>query len=399
MKEMEITATAPTLNVLHVTPGMSPEWGGPAVVVSELTAELARLGIRCEIVTTQGYRVGFDQVPTSPDVPVYSFAAGLPARLWTAYSLELLRFLNNRAGSFDLIHIHEVWHYPGYMAFRAARKHKLPCVLTIHGELSEWGLQQKTLKKQIYRLCLLDKMLRNVSALHAITNSEKEQVLKLGFETPTFVIPNGIEPCAFEVLPDPSEFVQRFPVLKGKRVILFLGRLHPKKGLDILARSFATIARRYEDAVLLVVGPNECGTRENTESILKSAGLLDRTVFTGLLTGEDKLAALSCADLFVLSSHSDVLGIAVLEAMAARLPVVITEGCEFPEVSESGAGFVVEADEARVAEAIGRLLSDAALCEHMGQQGSKLVAERYTWKTSATAMARLYKTLVTGHSC
>ena len=197
MKEMEITATAPTLNVLHVTTRHVPaEWGGPAVVVSELTAELARLGIRCEIVThprdTEWALIRFQRRLTC------RFTALLQdcrARLWTAYSLELLQFLNNRAGSFDLIHIHEVWHYPGYMAFRVARKHKLPCVLTIHGELSEWGLQQKALKKQIYRLCLLDKMLRNVSALHAITNSEKEQVLKLGFETPTFVIPNGVEPC------------------------------------------------------------------------------------------------------------------------------------------------------------------------------------------------------------
>ena len=381
------------LKVLHVTPSMSPEWGGPVVAVSELTSELSRQGVSCEIVTTRGHRVGINQVP-SPGVPVYRFDTGCPARFWTAYSGGMARFLNEKAGSFDLIHIHQVWHYPGYAAFRAARKHKLPCVLTIHGELSEWGLRQKTLKKRIYRLVLLNRILRNVNALHVVTRAEKEQVVKLGYETPVAVAPNGIEPAPFEALPAPTEFIQRYPVLKGKRIILFLGRLHAKKGLDILARSFSTIAKRFEDTVLLVVGPNKFGTREKMESILSSEDLLGRTVFTGLLTGDDKLAAMNCADLFVLPSHSEGFAITVLEAMAARLPVVITEGCEFNEVSEHGAGLVVETDDAQIAEAITILLSDADLRKRMGQQGHKLVTERYTWQATAATLINLYESLV-----
>ena len=386
------------LNVLHVTPSMSPAWGGPTVAVSELTSELSRQGVGCEIVTTRGHRVGINQVP-SPGVPIYSFDTGFPARFWTAYSGELPRFLNKKASSFDLIHIHEVWHYPGYVAFRAASKHKLPCVLTIRGELSEWGLRQKALKKRIYRLVLLDRMLQNVSMLHALTRAEKDLVVKLGYETPVVVAPNGIETAPFEALPAPAEFINRFPVLKGKRIILFLGRLHAKKGLDILARSFSIIAKRFEDVVLLVVGPNKFGTQEKMEAILSSEDLLGRTVFTGLLTGEDKLAAFSCADLFVLPSHSEGFANAVLEAMAARLPVIITKGCEFPEVSEYGAGLVVEADEAPIAEAINILLSDTALRDHMGQQGHKLVTERYTWQAIAATMINLYKNLLAGGVC
>ena len=386
------------LNVLHVTPSMSPTWGGPTVAVSELTSELVRQSINCEIVTTRGYRVGIDQI-APPDVPIYCFDTGFPARYWTAYSSEMSRFLNENADRFDLIHIHQVWHYPVYAAFRAASKHKLPCVLTSRGELSEWGLRQKALKKRIYRLFLLDGMLRNVSALHALTRAEKEQIVKLGCETPVVVAPNGVEPAPFEALPSTARFVERYPMLKGKSVVLFLGRLHRKKGLDILARSFSTIARRFEDAVLLIAGPDKFGTRENMEAILSSEGLLDRTVFTGLLTGEDKLAALNCADLFVLPSHSEGFANAVLEAMAARLPVVITKGCEFPEVSEHEAGLVVEADEASVADAIIRLLSDADLCKRMGQQGHKLVTERYTWQVAAATLANLYKTLVAGGVC
>lgn len=380
------------LNVLHVTPSMSLSWGGPTVAVSELTSELARQGVNCEIVTTRGYRVGIDQV-SSPGVPIHSFDTGFPARVWTAYSPKLSRFLNERADSFDLIHIHQVWHYPGYVAFRFARKYKLPSILTIHGELSDWGLRQKALKKRLYMAVLMNRILRNVNVLHAVSPGEKEQVVKLGYETPVAVAPNGIEPAQFEDLPDPAGFIQRYPVLKGKRIILFLGRLHAKKGLDILARSFSLVAKRFEDVVLLVVGPNKFGTREKMESILSSEDLLDRTVFTGLLTGEDKLAAINCADLFVLPSHSEGFALTVLEAMAARLPVVITKGCEFTEVSENGAGLVVDADEGQIAEAMTTLLSDADLCKRMGQKGHKLVNERYTWQAAAATMANLYTDL------
>ena len=381
------------LNVLHVVPSMSPSWGGPAIVASELTSELVRRGVKCEIVTAHGHRVGTGQVP-APDVPVTSYATELPARFWTGYSREMTRFMRDRTGKFDLIHVHEIWHYPAFAAFYAARTHKLPYVVTIHGELSDWGLRQKALKKRLYRFCELDRRLNGAGSLHAITSTEKEQLLRLGYKAPVLVAPNGINPSIFGTLPSPAGFLQRFPALKGKRVVLFLGRLHLKKGLDILARSFSMIAHRFDDAMLLVAGPDKFGTRENMESILRSKGLLDRAVFTGLLTGADKLAAMSCADLFILPSHSDVLGIAVMEAMAARLPVIITTGCEFPEVSEREAGLVVEADDAAVAAAISRLLADENLRKRMGRQGNKLVNERYTWQATADTMVDLYKGLV-----
>ncbi len=388
------------LNVLHVVPSMSPEWGGPPVVVAEITSELAQQDVHSEIVTTHGYRVGAGQI-TTPGVPIFSFRTESPARLWAGYSRELFCFLDTKLVDFDLVHIHEIWHYPAYAAFCAARKYKLPYLFTIHGEISDWGLRQKALKKKIYRLCILDRMLGKASALHAITNMEKYQLNKLGFETPVAVIPNGVKSAEYNNLPDPSELVRRYPELKGKRVVLFLGRLHPKKGLDTLARSFIELAGHFDDVVLLVVGPNEAGTRESMETILGgggSRGLLDRVIFTGLLTGKDKLAAMSCADLFVLPSHSDVLGLAVLEAMAARLPVIITDACEFPEVAANGAGLVVEIDDMQVADAIVKLLSDASLRKSMGQQGRKLVDERYTWRASAIAMSRLYTSLVSHHA-
>ena len=381
------------MNVLHVTPSMSPEWGGPVAVVSELIPALSGEGVRCEIAATRGHRVGGD-IASPQGTPTHIFDAGLPARVWTAYSSGLTGFLDENIARFDVVHVHEIWHHAGYSAFRAAKKNGVPFVLTPHGELSEWSMRHKAWKKRIYMTLILDSVLRNADAIHAITQAEKDRIAALGYDTPVAVAPNGIDAAPFDNLPDPSRFLSRLPALEGKRVILFLGRLNPTKGLDILARGFGDIARRFPDAVLLMVGPDEEGGRQGMETILRSEGVLDRAVFTGMLTGEDKLAAMACADVFALPSYSEGFSIAILEAMAVRLPVVITEGCNFPEVAEHSAGFVVEAADAPVSEAIDALLSDDDLRVRMGEHGRKLVAERYTWRAAASAIAALYRGLV-----
>ena len=384
-----------TLNILHITPSMSPRWGGPVAVVSQLIPALSAEGIHCEIATATGHRVGDD--PTAPQgVPTHIFQADLPARIWTAYSKALTRFLDDNITRFDLIHIHEIWHHPAYAAFRAARKNGVPYVLTPHGELGERHLRHKAWKKRIYMTAALDRILRNANALHAITPAERDRIARLGYQTPVTVAPNGIDPTQFDNLPNPSKFEDRFPALKDKRVILFLGRLNPTKGLDILARAFTAIARRFPDAALLVAGPDEEGGQRIMESILRSEGILDKTVFTGMLTGDDKLAALSRADLFILPSYSEGFSVAILEAMAARLPVVITKACNFPEVAEHGAGLVVEASDRPVADATATLLSDPDLRARMGERARKLVSKRYTWRASAAIIADLYRSLATG---
>ena len=383
------------LNVLHVTPSMSPQWGGPVVVVSELIPALVGEGVHCEIATTRGHRVG-NEIVGPHDVPIHIFDTGLPARLWTAYSGEFSSFLEENIARFDLVHIHEVWHHAGYAASESAKKNGIPYIVTIHGELSEWSLQHKGWKKLLYRKAVLDKILKNAFTLHAITQAEKDRIAELGYDTPVIVAPNGIDPAPFDELPDPYAFLDSFPVLKGKRVILFMGRLNPNKGLDILAHSFSTLKSRFPDTVLLIAGPDEEGTQQKTESILRSERTLDSVIFTGMLTGEDRLAAMSIADVFVLPSYSEGFSIAILEAMAARLPVVITDGCNFPEVAEHDAGFVVEASKIPVAEAIGSLLSNAELRYRMGDRGRRLVTERYTWQAAASKIAGQYRFLAFG---
>ena len=376
---------------------MSPEWGGPVVGVQGLTSALVRNGVVCEIVAPIGRRVGTDVV-TVERVPVHRFATAFFARFWTAYSTKLSAFVDEQlaAGDFDIVYIHETWHYGSYAAARAAIRHGVPYVQVFHGALDPWRVQQKRLRKFVYAWAVQKRLANSASALHVLTHTEKAQVEKLGVAAPAFVIPNGVDSDRTDAVPDTSDFLGRYTRLNGKRVILFLGRIHPIKGLDILARAFSIVASRIEDAVLLVVGPDEDGTRSAIESILRESGVLDRVVFTGLLTGNDKAAAFACAEIFVLSSHSEGFSHAILEAMEAGLPVVISEQCHFPEVAAHDAGLVVQASAAPVADAIGALLSDDELRTRMGRNGRELVTARYTWDAVAGSVIDMVRGILGG---
>ena len=384
-----------TLKVLHVMFSTVPEYGGPAVSVPGLTQALTKAGIHCEIFTTNWNGVGDDAMLPSI-VPIHRFEVGFAARFWPAYSKGLGEMLWKKIenGAFDLVHVHELWLYPGFIAFRAALKHGIPYVLSPRGALQEVSLRQKAFKKWVYRLMIQNRILKSADAIHALTNEEMTSISKLGYKSSIFVAPNGIDPSPFECPPDTSAFLAAYPELVGKRVILYLGRLHPKKGLDVLARSYANLSHKFENTALLVAGPNEDGNQKRMESILKTSPALGSTVFTGLLTGKDKLAALACADLFVLPSHSEGFSMAILEALAAGLPVVISRQCNFPEVSDHDAGLVIEPNDAAVTEAISTLLSDDQLRTRMGQNGRNLVSEKYTWDAIAASMAGLYQRLV-----
>lgn len=357
-----------------------------------LADALARQGVHCEVVTAQGPDVGNDASPI-PGVKMHSFDTEFPAPFWTGYSRKLARFLDSEARSFDLVHAHQTMTYTTYAAFRAARKHALPYVLSLRGDLAAWALRQKRFRKWAYRKALLDNVMRSADALHSLSPAEAARAAELGYdETPTFTIPNGV------AVGDPSpsaasEFLESHPTLAGRRIVLFLGRLHRIKGVDVLARGFSMAAMRFPEAALLIVGPDE-GARASMESILEQAGVLGRTVFTGMLTGDHKQAALQCAELFVQPSHTEGFSNSVLEALAAGLPVVISEQCNFPEVVDHEAGFVVPLNDAAVCEAIGKLLSDPRLGVRMGCNGRKLVTERYTWRSAAAAMAACYRMLL-----
>ncbi len=378
------------MKVLHVVASLDPEWGGPTRVVAGLAQALAKRGAEISIFAPSG-KDNSVYISGLKGVNVKQFPKGFLSRFWTSYSLSLAKALMKEAPDFDLIHIHEIWHHPHFSAYRAAKFARKPFIISVHGALKPWSLNHKAFKKKIYSSLIQRKILKEAFALHAITQEEIKNIYSFVDNKKVFLIPNGLDLEEFETLPDREVIERTHPELKGKRVILFLGRLHPVKGLDILAKAFGNILKERDNIQLLVAGPDNNAYKGQLVDMLGAEKALNNTIFTGMLVGKEKLAALSRADIFVLPSYSDVRGISTLEAMACSLPVVITKQCQFPEVEKVRAGKVVDADANQLSEALIELLDNPELCKRMGERGKRLVMKKYTWDVVADKIITLYK--------
>lgn len=378
------------VKALHVVASLSLEWGGPTKVVVELTEALARKGLDISIFSP--VREGEEAKVIYPQgVRVRLFKQGGLSALWTSYSRELAKAAREEVPNVDLVHIHEPWHHPHFAAYRAAKRARKPYIITPHGAFDPWCLNFKPLKKRIYSALIQKRTLREAGALHAITKEEIHQIRAFGANGYIAMIPNGINSSDYRELPPREQFENSYPELVDKRVVLFLSRIHPKKGLDLLATTFGQIAEERNDALFVIVGPDDGGYQAQVEQMLKANGVRDKTIFTGMLTGQEKLAALSRADIFVLPSYSEGFSMAILEAMICGLPVVITHQCHFPEVDGAKAGIVIDPDSNQLAEALAKLLDDPKLREEMGANGRRLILEKYTWDKIADQMIQLYE--------
>ena len=220
------------MKVLHIVPSLSRSWGGPVTVVEHLTPVLSAQGVACSVlsVTFDGERA---DVVSIPGVPTTLLRTSVFGRLWTAHSFSAVSWLNEHIAEFDVVHIHELWSYLHHVGAKSAKRHKVPYVVTPHGELGDWELSQKRLKKRVFMAFSQRKSLQRASAIQALTSNEYIAIKKLGLATPVRVIPNGVTQLEIEN-EDTGRVEQLFRELDSGPKILFLGRLHTKKGVDLL---------------------------------------------------------------------------------------------------------------------------------------------------------------------
>lgn len=293
----------------------------------------------------------------------------------------------------SVIHIHGIWEPLLPVVARIARKLGRPYVVTPHGMLDPWSLSQKKWKKKLALALGYRKMLNRASGIHVLNADEQKLLAPLDLHAPCEVIPNGIFLRELEPPPDPNLFRSQQPGLGCRPYILFLSRLHFKKGLDLLAEAFASIAKLFPDVDLVVAGPDG-GEEQPFRQRIVSLGLTSRTWLTGPLYGPEKWSAFAGAIAFCLPSRQEGFSIAILEALACRVPVVISENCHFPEVQEVGAGRVVPLDATAVADALAAILVDPTGAKSMGEAGRLLVEQRFTWPKVAAQTLNLYERLL-----
>lgn len=292
------------------------------------------------------------------------------------------------------VHIHGIWEPHCVVAARIAASCKRPYMISAHGMLEPWGLRQKRIKKAVYKALVEGRSLQRAACLRALTRDEVGDYRRAGVKSPVAIIPSGVE--------EPSDvsgdvFRATHPNLAGKRIILFLGRLHYKKGLHLLLRAWARVAPEAGGVQLVIAGPDSGNTLVSLQKLTEELGIQNCVTFAGMLTGERKWSAVAAASLFVLPSYSEGFSIAVLEALARGVPVIVTFPCHIPEVAQHDCGWVIEPEVAPLERALKEFLElSAAEASRMGERGRDLIRTRFHWSVIGKQMAEVYDWLLGG---
>lgn len=381
------------MKVLHVISGIDPRGGGPAEALRGLALAQTAAGLNVRVLATfaRGDELGFARVLEARGVTVRLVG---PTRGPLARHPDLVAVTGEAVAAADVVHIHALWEEVQHQAARACRLLGKPYLIRPCGMLDPWSLRQGRLKKALYLLWRLRRHLNAATALHFTSDAERDGTARLRLRAPAVVEPNGIDISEYAHLPPRGTLRHRWGVPEGRPVLLFLGRLHPKKGLDLLLPAFAPLA---EVATLVVAGPGEDVYRGKLEAEAARLGIAEKVLFTGMLLGSDKLAAFADADLFVLPSYQENFGIAVAEAMAAGLPVVISDQVNIQaEVLAAGAGGVVPTEVGALTAELTRWVHDAGLRRAAGARARAFAFGRYDWAAIADRWVGHYQRLVGG---
>lgn len=329
------------LRVLHLISSLNPALGGPSEGLRQLAVGLASLGARPCIVTLDAPEAPWLALPDAQ-------AVGLgPAWRGTfAYAPQLIPWLRRHAGEFDAAVVHGLWQFHGPAARLGLRAAGVPYFVFPHGMLDPWFKHEyplKHAKKSLYWWLAQHAVLRDAAAV-LFTCEEERRLARESFrpyEVREEVVNYGTSLPAGIHSDNREAFLATFPALAGQRLILFLGRLHEKKGCDLLIEAFARVAAREPALHLVMAGPDQSGWQAALTRLATERGLGERITWTGMLQGELKWGALLAAEAFILPSHQENFGIAVAEALAVGTPVLISDKVNiWREIEADGAGLV-----------------------------------------------------------
>jgi glycosyltransferase involved in cell wall biosynthesis len=393
--------------------------GGPSFAAKTKAEALAGQGAQVTVATTTGTREREDASTERRGYSIVCFRREFEPYM---VSFGLTRWLRENLTKFDLVHIHALFSFSSAMAARIARQHSVPYVVRPLGVLNRWGMENRRpiLKRVSFRLVELP-ILLNSAAIHYTSDAERNEAAELNSqlaEHESAVIPLQIAQAARG---DAKVFRARYPGLKHHRIILFLSRIHPMKGLELLMDAFAMVRENNQDVALIIAGEGEesyvrelrerarrslrsgsasgnaCPTKEGErEGDSEHGHEHDDVIWTGHLSGEMKAAALAAADVFVLPSASENFGIAAAESLAAGVPTIVSEEVALSsDIRRYDAGVVVKRDVQQLAAAIDDLLSNTERAAGLAANGRRLAEERYSPEAVGRALHELYQKIIT----
>jgi glycosyltransferase involved in cell wall biosynthesis len=380
------------VHIIHVLSDIDDRYGGPQVVVPSLARELARRGLSTEILSVQTLPEERNRIVEESGLEARAYPRRLPGPAYYAPGLGAgLRERLARTPGPRIVHLHSLWRYPGYVALRESRRAGVPLVTTLHSNLYAASLRRSAWRKRLARWLFADRLLARSACLHATEPGEVEAVRELGLATPVALIPNAVDAARFAVAMPAAAARAELGVPVQRRYVLFLSRLHGRKGIDRLVEAWGRLAPRFPDWGLLLGGPeDDPALMERLRGSLPGGFAAHRIHELGMLRDAAVVAAYKAADIFTLPSEFENYGMVIAEALASGLPVVTTRGTPWQAIAEVGAGAWIEPTSAALEDALGRCMAlpPDALGE-MGRRGRRLVAG-LDWAEAAAKLHAVY---------
>ena len=384
------------MKILHVINTLSPRYGGPVNACKALCSSLAHAGEDVTIYTTDlNYPIGVRDVVLNQEIKQDGYSLYYFHVQFNSYvfSVDYFKAIKKNINKFDIVHIHGIYRFPQAVTAYFCRKYNLPYIIRPHGSLSPYlfNSKRRKLRKRLYEYIIENRNLNNASAIHYTTEEEMVLAKPLGLKSNTFINPISLDISKYNDLPVKGIFRGKYKIDNSKKIILYLGRINFVKGLDILIKAFAKTLNRFQNVLLVIAGPDNEGYQTQVEQWIKNEKIGTNVIFTGMLIGDDVLELLKDTDIFVLPSYTENFGIAVAEAMACGLPVVVSNKVNiYRDVLKAGAGLVTNCDSNEISDAFFQLLENEKRRKTLGRAGVKLVKEKYSPDKVVKNVIKLY---------
>ncbi|MFC2051107.1 glycosyltransferase [Chloroflexota bacterium] len=374
------------MKILQVTNLFSPLHGGSAEVPYQLSKELANREHQVTIYTSD-FRLRREYMIPIPGVKIHAFKSWLSLAGFQI-TPGMIRKTKEEIRHLDIIHMHNYRNFQNIVVHHYAMKYGIPYVMQAHGSLTTFF--QKRWLKRIFDIVWGYGLLRDAAKVIAVTQIEAGHYKNMGVDDSKIeIIPHGIDLTEFDDLPERGEFKKKYNLADDQRIILYLGRLHKVKGLDLLARAFADVAKLLNDTKLVIAGPDD-GYLRVLKSLMKELGIEGKVLFTGPLYGREKLEAYVDCDVYVLPSIYEIFGVTVIEACASGSPVIVTDRCGIADAIDGQAGLVVKYDKGQLRDATLHVLSNDKLRRESGEKGKILVREKFNWEKITEQVENVY---------
>ena len=378
------------MKILQLVPTLDPSTGGVATAVMSLSRGMSGRGHEVEIVSLDEPR---EPWVSEAGLPVHALGHGSTSY---RYAPALLPWLRAHGREYDRIIVNGLWQYPGFAAWLAFRGGDVPYFVFPHGMLDPWFKRTfplKHAKKWLYWPWAEYRVLRDAAAV--IFTSEEERVQARTsfwlYRCTERVSPLGVDEPEANGSAAGNEFLAAYPELRGTRILLFLGRLHPKKGCDLLVEALAQLAGRFPTVSLVFAGPDQVGWKAQLRAQAEQLRISRSVVFPGMLEGRIKQGAFAAADAFVLPSHQENFGLSVVEALAVGLPVLISKCVNiWREIEQDGAGYAEQDDLAGTVRLLERwLMMSGADQEQMRTRARQCFSDRFEISRAADSLLHI----------